>query len=236
MIYTATKSLQRLSVAMFTVFKNLTIVVLAICEKHLFKTNLSSLKILAILLIVASSIVGGFNDLQFEARGYLWMGLNCLASATYGLGMRLVIKRVSFEDFDSVYFNNLLATPIILILSLCLDDWGQVANYLGNGKLVLGILLSSLFAFFIGFSTAWCMRVATSTSYGMVGALNKLPVAFSGMMFFPEERKNANIGSIMSIFLAFSSGLVYSLAQLRERPAVKYEKIAPESTVTIQIK
>ena len=153
--------------------------------------------------------------MRFDWTGYAWMILNCLASATYGLGMRTVIQKVSFEDFDSVYYNNLLATPIILLLSLLTEDWRQLQNT--SGSLWLGILGSGFFAFAIGYSTAWCMRVATSTSYSMVGALNKLPVAFSGMVFFPQERDSINRGSILSILVGFLSGLVYTIAQIRER-------------------
>lgn len=80
-----------------------------------------------------------------------------------------------------------------------------------------GILASSFFAFAIGYSTAWCMRIATTTSYSMVGALNKLPIAFSGMLFFQKERDSINIGSIVSILLGFLSGILYTWAQIRER-------------------
>ena len=61
------------------------------------------------------------------------------------------------------------------------------------------------------------MRVSTSTSYSMVGALNKLPIAVSGMIFFTKERALVNVWSVLSIILGFSSGLVYSVAQIRMR-------------------
>ena len=60
------------------------------------------------------------------------------------------------------------------------------------------------------------MRVATTTSYSMVGALNKLPVAFSGIVFFRKERDSVNTGSIASILLGFLSGIVYTWAQIKE--------------------
>lgn len=146
------------------------------------------------------------------------MIINCLVSATYGLGMRSVIQKINFEDFDSVYYNNILATPIILSLSLLLEDWRQGLPNVSN-SLWLGILGSGIFAFAIGYSTAWCMRVATSTSYSMVGALNKLPVAFSGIVFFPKERDTINRGSVLSIFVGIISGIVYTFAQIKERQA-----------------
>lgn len=78
--------------------------------------------------------------------------------------------------------------------------------------LMFGMLASSITAFAISYSTAWSMRVNTSTSYSMVGALNKLPVALSGMIFFSRERHLINSWNIVSIILAFSSGIIYSIA------------------------
>ena len=109
---------------MFTVFKNVTIIFIAVSEHRLFKTKLSVLKWVSFGTIVGSSIVGGYNDLNFNWIGYSWMLLNCISSAMYGIGMRAVIRKVQFEDFDSVYFNNVIAIPIIFVLSLALEDWG----------------------------------------------------------------------------------------------------------------
>ena len=80
-----------------------------------------------------------------------------------------------------------------------------------------GMLASSIAAFAISYSTAWSVRVVSSTTYSMTGALNKLPVALSGMIFFPAERRVSNTGNILSVLIAFSSGIVYSLAQIRQR-------------------
>lgn len=90
-----------------------------------------------------------------------------------------------------------------------------------RGALFFGIFASSFTAFAISYSTAWSMRVSTSTSYSMVGALNKLPIALSGMIFFSKERALVNIWSIISVALGFTSGLVYSISQLREKVPIK---------------
>lgn len=68
-------------------------------------------------------MIGSANDLAFSLPGYLWMGTNCFTSAGYILYMRQCVKRVGFADFDSVYFNNTLSIPILILLSLILDDW-----------------------------------------------------------------------------------------------------------------
>jgi GDP-mannose transporter len=47
----------------------------------------------------------------------------------------------------------------------------------------------------------------------MVGALNKLPVALSGLIFFDTP---VTFGGVSAIFVGFVSGIVYSLAKIRQ--------------------
>lgn len=163
------------------------------------------------------------------------MVINCVVTASYILGMRRTIKAVGFTDFDSVYFNNCLAAPVMLALSVLVEDWAEFGrDYLLptgplNGQLtalLVGIVISSVSAFAISYSTAWSVRVASSTTYSVVGALNKLPVAISGLIFFAEP---VNFGRIASIALAFFAGLLYSWAQIRlkaeqSKPSLLMEK------------
>lgn len=224
MIYTGSKTLQYLTVAMFTVFKNLTIIIVALGEQKLFASNITGLMWLSFGLMVVGSMIGGFNDLTFNARGYFWMVLNSASNAAYLLYMKRTIKSIGFGDFDSVLYNNVLSLPILLVLSFGFEDWGGFINRLVNEntmmvnmKLLFSMMMSGFAGFFISFTTAWCLRVAPSTTYSMVGALNKLPVALSGLIFFPLERKAVNLGYICSIIIAFSAGMVYSYAQVMKK-------------------
>lgn len=47
----------------------------------------------------------------------------------------------------------------------------------------------------------------------MVGALNKLPVAASGMLFFGDP---ITFGSTGAVFLGFVAGLVYAIAKVNQ--------------------
>lgn len=67
--------------------------------------------------------MGALNDLTFNLRGYVWMLVNCAVSAGYILYMRVCIRLVEFADFDSVYYNNMLAIPVMAVLSLLTEDW-----------------------------------------------------------------------------------------------------------------
>lgn len=45
----------------------------------------------------------------------------------------------------------------------------------------------------------------------MVGSLNKLPIAISGLIFFDAP---VTVASVSAIFLGFVSGIVYTLAKI----------------------
>lgn len=226
---------------MFTVFKNLTIIIVALGEERIFGSRISGLMWISFGLMVLGSVVGGLNDLSFNAIGYFWMVLNSASNAAYLLYMKGTIKSVGFTDFDSVFYNNILSLPILFILSLIFEDWTSFTDRIfyensisSNLKLSLGIVLSGFAGFFISFTTAWCLRVSPSTTYSMVGALNKLPVALSGLIFFPLERQSVNLGYLLSIVIAFCAGLVYSYAQVlkKKQESVQTETETDEDEIT----
>ena len=146
------------------------------------------------------------------------MAINCLASAAYVLFMRKRIKVTGFKDWDSMFYNNLLSIPVLVVFSLLIEDWGPAslaANFPESNRVVLlsAIAFSGAAAVFISYSTAWCVRVCGSTTYSMVGALNKLPVAASGMLFFGDP---ANLGNVSAIGVGGAAGVVYAVAKTQQ--------------------
>ncbi|CEG77250.1 Putative GDP-mannose transporter [Rhizopus microsporus] len=62
----------------------------------------------------------------------------------------------------------------------------------------------------MSYASAWCVRTTSSTTYSMVGALNKLPIAASGILFFGDP---ATFGNVTAIIVGFIAGIVYSVAK-----------------------
>lgn len=117
-----------------------------------------------------------------------------------------------------MYYNNLLTIPVLLAASLFLEDWSSTniaKNFPADKRnaLITTMVLSGLSSVFISYTSAWCVRVTSSTTYSMVGALNKLPIALSGLIFFDAP---ATFGSCSAIFVGFVSGLVYAFAKVRQ--------------------
>jgi GDP-mannose transporter len=132
--------------------------------------------------------------------------------------MRKRIKITGFKDWDSMFYNNLLSVPILVVFSIIVEDWGSeslAANFPASNRFILlsAIAFSGAAAVFISYSTAWCVRVCGSTTYSMVGALNKLPVAASGMLFFGDP---ASFGNVSAIGVGGLAGIVYAVAKTNQ--------------------
>jgi GDP-mannose transporter len=117
-----------------------------------------------------------------------------------------------------MFYNNLLTIPILLSASLLVEDWSS-ANLAKNfppesrNPIIAAMIFSGLSTVFISYTSAWCVRVTSSTTYSMVGALNKLPIAISGLIFFDAP---VTFGSVSAITVGFVSGLVYAWAKVRQ--------------------
>ncbi|KAF7721549.1 GDP-mannose transporter into the lumen of the Golgi [Apophysomyces ossiformis] len=212
MIYTGSKSLQYLRIPVYTIFKNLTIILIAYGEVIWFGGKVTRLMLMSFGLMVLSSVVAGWTDVsdtlsaivgqKMAFAGYIWMAANCFSSAAFVLYMRKRIKQINFRDFDTVYYNNLLSIPLLIIPSFLLEDWStenlnRTFPSDVRQQMVFAMIFSGVSAFVMSYASAWCVRTTSSTTYSMVGALNKLPLALSGIVLFDDPATFPNITAIL---------------------------------------
>ncbi|KAJ6123601.1 UAA transporter [Penicillium samsonianum] len=232
MIYTGSKALQFLSIPVYTIFKNLTIILIAYGEVLWFGGSVTNLTLFSFGLMVVSSLIAAWADIKHAVEsngdtsskvstlnaGYVWMLINCLCTSSYVLGMRKRIKLTNFKDFDTMFYNNLLSIPVLIVLTLLVEDWSS-ANLARNfpeanrDGIFFAMVLSGASSVFISYTSAWCVRTTSSTTYSMVGALNKLPIAVSGLVFFDAP---VTFPSVSAIGVGFVSGIVYAVAKIKQ--------------------
>ena len=132
-----------------------------------------------------------------------------------------------------MFYNNLLTIPVLFICSLVFEDWSST-NITKNfplesrNSLIIGMVYSGLATIFISYCSAWCIRVTSSTTYSMVGALNKLPIAVSGLIFFAAP---VTVGSVSAIIIGFVSGIVYAWAKVRQTQMTKMSTLPTQQPV-----
>lgn len=117
-----------------------------------------------------------------------------------------------------MFYNNVLSIPILLLCSMFLENWSSKnvsQNFPKDNRnnLIFAMIFSGLSSVFISYTSAWCVRVTSSTTYSMVGALNKLPIALSGLIFFDAQ---VTLPSVSAIGVGFVSGIVYALAKVKQ--------------------
>ncbi|KAG1060124.1 hypothetical protein G6F42_028076 [Rhizopus arrhizus] len=100
------------------------------------------------------------------------MATNCLASAAFVLYMRKRIKLTNFKDFDTVYYNNLLSIPLLIIPSFIFEDWSAESltkNFPADVRqaMLIAMVFSGASAFAMSYASAWCVRTTSSTTYSM---------------------------------------------------------------------
>ncbi|OGM42453.1 GDP-mannose transporter 1 [Aspergillus bombycis] len=237
MIYTGSKALQFLSIPVYTIFKNLTIILIAYGEVLWFGGSVTGLTLFSFGLMVLSSIIAAWADIKHAVEssgdtsaqvstlnaGYIWMLINCLCTSSYVLGMRKRIKLTNFKDFDTMFYNNLLSIPVLVVLTGLMEDWSSVninRNFptTDRSSIMFAMILSGLSSVFISYTSAWCVRVTSSTTYSMVGALNKLPIALSGLIFFDAP---VTFPGVSAIVVGFVSGIVYAIAKIKQNAKPK---------------
>ena len=99
--------------------------------------------------------------------------------------MRKRIKVTGFSDWDTMFYNNLLSIPVLLVFSFIIEDWGSDSLNRNlcvicaplvlclhvhspsetRNLLLFAIAFSGAAAVGISYTTAWCIRVTSSTTY-----------------------------------------------------------------------
>ena len=124
-----------------------------------------------------------------------------------------------------MFYNNLLTIPVLFLCSFIFENWtheniAQNFPVESRNSLMVGFVYSGLATIFISYCSAWCIRVTSSTTYSMVGAINKLPIAVIVHIFFAAP---VTFGSVSAILIGFISGLVYAWAKVRQTQMAKMQ-------------
>ena len=241
MLCTSFEALHRISVPTVNVFKNVTNVLIAAGDFYLFGKRLSRKAGAALGLMVAGGALTYATDLDGTPAGYAWMGANVCVSAGYALALRAAVTRpngVSLSRMEMVYYNAALSALPVALLAWYTGELGAVfgpgaiakdgdrlawplAGLHGEaGGVPVGFVAVLVFSGAVGFllllAALRCVERTSSTTYAVVGALNKVPLTILGALLF-RARLSWKGGSFIAASLA--GGVLYASAKNERRLA-----------------
>ena len=220
MLLTGFYSLKYLAVPMVTIFKNTNNVLVTVGDWYFFGQHVSLGVVLTLGLMILAALLAGSNDLQFSLIGYIWTFFNCLSATGYVLYMRVAINGMDLDRFTMAYYNNILSLPLILLGDILVfgefyqflsspssDDQTIFSSSSSSSSFYLLFLFSGCIGFTLSNASFKCLQITSPTTYSMVGALNKIPLAIIGTWLFST---NISAKGGIYIFLSLLAGVCYA--------------------------
>ena len=228
MILSGFWSLKYLGVGIVSVLKNLTNFITITADIKLYGRKYSSGVWVSLGLIFLSAICGASTDRAFSFPGYMWQLVNCILTASYSLYLKQVMEKIpevnggkKLDEFGMVFYNNMLASPLIAVLAMSQGEWPRVfsAPDLGDPRFQVALLLTGIIGFAISFASLWFLSTTSPGTMGLVGSLNKIPVSILSLFVFKTP---TNIKNITSILIGLLAGVAFAKAKDldRSRPSL----------------
>jgi GDP-mannose transporter len=115
-----------------------------------------------------------------------------------------------------VYYNNLLSVPLLLLVASLNGEILKAVEYPDWASIgfQITLLVSGVVGFALNGAALWCVQATSPSTYSMVGALNKIPLAVRPSITNPSELPAAAVRLVL--FLLFLL-LVFHLRPLSSR-------------------
>ncbi|EQB62239.1 nucleotide-sugar transporter [Vairimorpha apis BRL 01] len=185
------------------------IIVVAVIEYLFYKKKIFLIEFLSFICITVSSIDGNFYS---HYIGYFWIFCNIISTTIYIISLKHTLNFNKGTVAESIFFPNCVAILVSFFMYVIFEH--KKFSYFTIHIYML-IVVSSLSALLTSFSSALLLNNLSSTSFSMMGALNKIFMGFSGFIFLNE---NLNICKIFSINIG-SLGLIlytYNLVKINK--------------------
>eukprot|EP01064_Diplonema_japonicum_P000507 TRINITY_DN1032_c0_g1_i1.p1 TRINITY_DN1032_c0_g1~~TRINITY_DN1032_c0_g1_i1.p1 ORF type:complete len:364 (+),score=65.32 TRINITY_DN1032_c0_g1_i1:44-1093(+) len=213
MLGTSMLGLRTMSVSITLLIKNFALIFIAVGDNILYGHYLDKWVLLSFLLMIFGSFVGAQQDKWVTPWGLFWNFANVGFTTGYQLYMKGMLNEAkkTLGRWGPVYYNNLLALPPLIFPTLYSAPVWKEKLEVSNDMLKLWLCLMMFVGAIMTMSSFWCMRMTSPTTYSVVGALNKVPLAIISMWVFDQY---PTAYGAFGIFLALLGGLLYTIVNV----------------------
>lgn len=215
MVYSSTQAIRALPVPMTSVLRNLAPITITLVEWLLMKGPVPSLGVLfSMALLLLGAFVAAVNDLAFNPVGYLWMMTNVASNVSHLLVLRKLKLNKDLSNTQILHYSALWSLFWLIPVGLY-EDIGHTVRELTKMPLEFKLVVMStginhILAFL---ATIWCLERTSGSTYSIIGALNKIPIAIVGFIFFKTPTSHWGVAGIC---IGLLGGLVFTIAKLQE--------------------
>eukprot|EP01006_Ploeotia_vitrea_P015279 TRINITY_DN43153_c0_g1_i1.p1 TRINITY_DN43153_c0_g1~~TRINITY_DN43153_c0_g1_i1.p1 ORF type:complete len:380 (+),score=173.29 TRINITY_DN43153_c0_g1_i1:72-1142(+) len=221
MLASSLMAMPYVAVGTIVVFKCAGTVLVAVLDRVVFGVRLGNECRAALLLILSGSCLYFYTDGNYDATGYLWLGLNCACNAANNLYQKFVVVTIKQTPAGSSCYMALLSLPMVLLIAVWagehVDAMAKLDEQLSS-LMVSVLFLTGVFGFMISLSYNTLFTISASTSIMVASTANKLGSVMLGMLFFNTSwNAKSMLGLLVSLFGAYW----YATARSKEKRRVK---------------
>jgi len=165
-------------------------------------------------LLILGALIAAVNDLSFTTAGYVWMMTNVCANVAHLIVLRKLKLNRDLSNMQILHYSALWSLVWLIPVGLYEDIWGAW-GHLFKMPLTFRLVVAStgINSVLMFLATVWCLERVSGSTYSMVGALNKIPIAIIGFVFFNSPTTR---WGVVGVSIGLLGGIVFTLAKLNE--------------------
>ena len=207
MLLSSMFALETISVTTLTVVRNLTTLTTAMCDYFFLNTKFTVRKIFCLFTMLAGAVMYGSHDMSFHAVGYLYLLVNCIATTTYQIKVKVLVNELGLSALSMSYYNNVLCLPALCGVALFRGEVSSAAkseNVTYSNYCVMLVLISSVLGFMLSVTAFRLNQLVSATSIMIINNANKFLLIVYSEIFLTKSIGNISaVGCAMVLLSSF---------------------------------
>lgn len=228
-MYTSLLALPHVAIATTVIFRNASLVVVALADCSCMGTRFSAVSWVGLALIVGGSFVYADEDITYDETGYFWLGINAFVYIFACFYNKYYITKSLQTPVGISLITNTSSLPCILCTAaIDKEQLGVGAARLRQlpARLLTVVAASALGALLISTTYTKVYKIASATAVTVCGNVSKALGIVAGHVVFGTVLSRTQSAGLA---VCMVGGLQYSLASKAKRAARSGEAEAGSS-------
>lgn len=232
-IVTSMVSLRYISVATFSVIRNLNPFFSSALSYIIFGEKTAMSALIALVAVLFGSILYAYHDLEFQLTGYAVCLFHVVSMSLYSCVVKYISQKL--EPLEMSILNNVLSVPVIAIISFSLGEFQSVrvqeffALAFGGGATTLFFSCSCILGCCISITAFACQAKMSPTAFLTLNNCNKIPAILLSTLLF---HGHISITSIVGIIISLAGGYIFALVSLPDSQSYVFNFFGSIATQT----